>query len=187
MPFVARSSEFASWWQKTPGGNTIAKEKFLDKYHTGIKCDKFEISNDNFGHIISELKSWYFYKNFVVGDLLNDSKIVYFVFNEATCEKILFSNEKEFDDYIIINKLRPVVWTRKYSSNWGAIFTSGDFLEGVVFIYFKIPLLIILFLFILVGLLKTNFNLKHNFNRVSLLIGACVLIRIILDMIPNSF
>lgn len=183
-----KCGEFASWWQKTRYGNEICNEKCIDVYQIGIKCRDYKVKGtDKCGHIVSNLKKWYFYKSKVVGEFTNSDKTNYFIFDEVSCEILIFKDLLLYKNKLEELNLNPKIWTRWYESNWGEIFTSGDFAEDLDFIFFKFPVLIFVSICVAIGLVRTKFNLKHKFNVISLIITTIILGRILLDLWPNSF
>ena len=188
VPKIGECGEFASWWQKTPNNNEICNEKWTNKYLIGIKCKDYKINKSyEYGHIISDLAKWYFYKNQIIGEYKSEENIAYFIFDELTCKKQTFDLKSEFQNKLKELNLNPMIWTRWYKSNWGMIFTNGGFGEAFMFIYFKLPILIITTIIFLIGLIKTKFNLKHKFNKFTFTIMGVIVGRILLDIFPNSF
>ena len=194
IPKIGNCAEFGSWWQKTPGNNEIANEKWRDNYIIGINCKDLrmkqkyhgDIMRNDSGNVISSLTKWHFYKNQIIGEFNNKGKKGYFIFNESTCQKEVFEEELKFKNKLKALNLKPKIWTRWYKSNWGIIFTSGAFEEGFIFLFIKLPILIILSLTFLIGLVKTKFNFKHKFNVISSAAFLLVIARILLDFLPSS-
>lgn len=186
IPKNGKCGEFASWWQKTPNGNEICNEKFNDKYVIGIKCKDYKIEVNEYGHVVTNLTKWYFYKNHIIGKYKKGDQKEFFIFSELSCEGKFFKDEVEFGNKLKELNLKPKVWTRWYDSNWGMIITSGDFGEGINFIFVKLPILIITSIIVLIGLIRTKFNIKHKFNKISLTIVGIIVGRIILDILPGS-
>ena len=186
IPKKGKCGEFASWWQKTPNGNEICKEKWNNKYVIGIKCNDYKIKENDYGHVITNLTKWYFYKNQIIGEFDNENQIGFFIFNELSCEEQFFEDKKKFENKLEELNLKPRIWTRWYDSNWGMIITSGDFGEGINFIFIKLPILIITLIVVLIGLVRTKFNFKHKFNKMSLTIVGLIVGRILLDILPSS-
>lgn len=185
-PKIGNCGEFASWWQKTPNGNEICNEKWNNKYFIGIKCKVYNIEGNKYGHVITNLTEWYFYKNQIIGEFVNENQVGFFIFDELSCKKQLFKDKKKFENELEELSLKPKIWTRCYDSNWGMIITSGDIGEGIGFIFIKLPILIVASIIVLIGLIKTRFNFKHKFNKISLTIVGLIVGRIILDILPNS-
>ena len=144
IPILGKCGELASWWQKTPNGNEICKEKWNDNYVIGIKCKILEKESNQDGHMISNLKRWYFYKNFIIGELAEGGQKKYFIFDETNCQEQEILTQNGFRNRIEALNLRPKIWTRWYSSNWGVFLTSGDYGEGMIFMLVKLPLLILM-------------------------------------------
>lgn len=186
MSKIGNCAEFASQWQETPKGNEICKERWNSEYIIGIKCKHHKIEGIKYGHIITNLTKWYFYKNQIIGEFINENEIGFFIFDELSCEKQLFKDKNKFENQLKELNLKPKIWTRWYHSYWGMIFTSGDFGEGIYFTFIKLPILIITPIVTLIGLIRTKFDIKHKFNKISLTILGLIIGRILLDILPNS-
>lgn len=187
-PKIGNCSEFASWWQKTPNNNEICNEKWNDQYVMGIICkDKvFDGERIAHGHIITNLNKWYFYKNQIIGEFNNENKKAFFIFDEATCKTEIFKEKVDFENRLQALDLVPKIWTRWYQSNWGIIFSSGDFGEQLTFFYLTLPILIATPIILLIGLISSNFNFKHKLNVLTLIVMGIIIARIFLDLMPNS-
>lgn len=181
---VGKCSEFSSWWQKTLYGNEICEEKWNNEYVIGIKSKNKK--ENQYGHIVTNLKRWYFYKNHIIGQLTEKDEQKYFIFNELNSDFFLFSSHREFKKKINELNLNPKLWSRWYSSNWGIIVSSRDFGDSLDFIFVTLPILILTLLIIIAGMVWTKFNLKHIFNKISLVILALIIGRILLDVLPQS-
>lgn len=187
FPSKGYCGEFGSWWQTTPEGNTIGKEKWNDQYIIGIICTKRNNNHLKYGHAVSNLKKWYFYKHHIIGEYLENSKQRFFIFNESNCEASLFDTQQKFDKQILEKKLQPKLWTRWYEKNWGYIITTGDFGEGMFFLFVKIPLIILIIILIVVNLFRTKFDFTKITNRFSLLLLSLIALRILFDIFSDSF
>ena len=185
IPTIGQCAEFASWWQQTKYGNEVCSEKGAAGYINSIKCRMSGYDNIN-GHTISNLDRWYFYQAHIVGEIVDNDKRSFFLFNELTCQSEVFSGREAFDERITELRLKPKIWTRWYKENYGLIITDGDFGDGLVFFLVIRPALFIITLVTLIGLIRTNLNLRHPFNKVMLFIVGLVLVRIILDVYPGS-
>ncbi|MEO1263429.1 MAG: hypothetical protein AAFZ15_31755 [Bacteroidota bacterium] len=182
----ATCSELASWWQKTHNGTEICKEKWSNIYYIGIKCLGHKKRGEKFGHNITDLSKWYFYQNHIIGAFSQAEKPAYFIFNEFTCEKQIFLDKNKFDDRLNKLDLKPFIWTRWYDSNWGMILTNGDIGDSLILIFFKLPILFITGIIILIGFIRTKFDLKHKFNKISLAIIGLIILRLLMDIYPGS-
>ncbi len=185
-PIEATCGEFSSWWQKTPFGNDICKEKLSDKYVVGIRCLITDVELDEYWHVISHLERWYFYKNHIIGEFSNAGQKNYFIFNETNCQKKLFKKQAEYEVKLKDLNLVPRIWTRWYSENWGMIITSGDFDDGALFIGVILPALILFGLHFIIGLIRTKFDFKRTSNRIKLIATCLIIGRILLDIMPSS-
>lgn len=182
LPVLVFGGEFASWWQKTPGGNTIGYEKHSDEYQTVLYC-----STDGSSYQpVRGLARWYFLNNHIVGIRKIDSSTQYFIFNELTCVFEACNNRTEFENKLNARKLVPRFWTRWYDTNWGVIISCDGFEEGILLVLFKFPVIVLfltLFSFLLV---RTRFDLSQLPNKIGLVILGAVLLRVLLDVVPDS-
>lgn len=180
------SSELGSWWMNTPNGNQICNEKLNDKYTIGIICKNVKSDANEFGHIISNIRKWFFYKKHIIGESKFENQIRYFIFNENTCEIDIFVQKLDFESALQKKRLTPLIWKRWHKQYWGFIFTDGDFGEGILYIFFKLPLFILSWLVIIIGLLKTKCDFRKISTWILALYGCVLLIRVILDYYPGS-
>ena len=188
IPIMGRCGGYASWWQTTKLGNTVCKERGSNGYAIGIKCKELrrpEPFHENW-HLVSNISRWYFYNNYIVGETEEKGQIRYFLFDELSCESQIYQEEEVFARRIHELQLKPSLWTRWYKENYGLIITDGDFGDGLVFFWVIRPALFIITLVTLIGLIRTNLDLRHPFNKVMLFIVGLILVRIILDVYPGS-
>jgi hypothetical protein len=186
----AKSSNHASWAQRTPGGSAISHTRVKEGYTNGIICkDIFKdyLSQGQESHAVTNLKKWYFYKNHIIGQYKHTSQVQFFIFNESTCVSKIFTNEIEFKNQIKLNQLKPLIWTRWHKENYGIIFTEGHIGHQLTFIWLYMPILIGLTIFFIITLSRTRFNLNKKINKINLTITGIILIRILLDFYPQSF
>ncbi len=182
------SSEYGSWWQQTPGGNTMAREKSNSGYIIGIECNNVTVYSDQNGHIITGLKKWFFYKNHIVGFLQKSGQENYFIFSEVDCRIDLFDSQDLFYKELKSNKLMPFIWTRWHTKNYGLIITdSKNIGDHLFFVIIQMPLLIVFLLYFIIVLVKTKFNINRRLNKFNIVIIGCLFFRILLDLFPNSF
>lgn len=184
----AKCGGYASWWQETRYGSEICKERGSNGYAIGIKCRDYDwtITSHENGHLITNISRWYLYKNHIVGEIVEEGQTRFFIFNEATCQSQLYQKREKFDDRILEIRLKPLLWTRWYEKNWGFFITDGHILDKLTFAYVKVPALFIIGIMTLIGLMRTQFNIKHRFNQVMLMIIAVIILRTILDLFPGS-
>ena len=142
FPFESKCGEFESWWQTTPKGNIIGKEKWNNEYVIGIVCKNADKKSKKNGHTLKNLEKWYFYRSHIIGEFKDSSSTKYFVLDELNCEYSIYKNENDFNIQIKQKRLKPLFWTRWYNSNWGVIITSCDFGEGINFMFITLPLII---------------------------------------------
>lgn len=182
---VVRGGAYASWQQKTIHGSAICNIKGPNGYEIGIKCRE-QLSVNGQKPIINNLTRWYLYKGFIIGEAIENDQIRFFIFDEAACQIQIIQAQEEFNAVLKERGLRPILWTRWYESNWGLIITDGHIVDKLDFVFFKLPILFVIGLITLIGLIKTKFNLRHRFNQVTLMIVGAIIVRIILDLFPNS-
>jgi len=185
-PKFGKCSDYASWWQKTPYNNEICYENINDNYTIGIKCEK---SNDNvneFGHVISDITKWYFYRKYIIGEFIKEEKTNFFIFDELKCIKQTFDSKSEFEIQLKKLKLKPILWTRWYNSNWGVILTNGNIADSFISVFIILPIILITTIVFLVRLIRSKFNFKNIYNKIILVIIGIFILRIILDIYPNS-
>lgn len=186
----AKSSNHASWAQRTPGKSAISHTRAKEGYTNGIICkDIFKdyLSQGQKDHVVTNLKKWYFYKNHIIGQYNDTSQVQFFIFNESTCTHEKFEDEVAFKNQIKLKRLKPLIWTRWYKENYGMIFTEGHIGHQLTFAWFYMPILIGLTIFFIITLSRTRFNLNKKINKINLMITGIILIRILLDFYPQSF
>lgn len=185
--FDGKTAEFASWEQKTPNGNIIRNEKAArGGYSINIKCIKSRSDIYTYGFALENLTKWYFYRETIVGECGNGKEKAYFIFDEKKCKKLIFTSKTNFENYLKKSDLKPVVWTRWHTTDWGIFFGGKGLPQALSFLFYKLPFLIVTLVAFGVGLYKTDFNLSHKFNKFSLSFASLILLRVLLDFYPQS-
>ncbi len=182
----AFSGGYSSWWQQTPEGNMIAHERAINGYTTGIVCKNANVKGGYQGHVIPNLKEWYFYKRHFIGQYRDSSQAYFFIFDESNCQKEIFTRQEEFKTQLKKKKLKPVIWTRWYNKNYGVIFTDGHLGDKLFCAYVQMPLIVLFSLFFTIVLFRTKFNITKPINKLNLVLAGILVLRIILDLFPNS-
>jgi hypothetical protein len=161
----------ADWQHITPGGNVMSDPG--DGTHLTITKTRQEISG---------IVKWYFYRNFIIGQIGRDS---YFIVNEIDGEVFSYKNRNEWIDYISANDLTPPTWTRWYTDNW----VDGDifYIWLVLLFYISIPF-ILFFLFALYKVVtKERFRITGPYTIFVLTTVTIIGSTLMLDHYPQSF
>jgi len=183
VSFSSKASNLSSWLQETPFGNMI---EYSGNGTYSLFCENRSLENwrktgvDNIG-------KWYFYKENIIGNYYSGNKINWFIFNEKTVEVATFINELEFKLKLEQHRLIPILWTRWYSSSWGYIVNSNTGLLNDLNQSFINIMLIVLTIYIVLSFFLTKFKLSRKINKVNILIVCILLLRIFLDVFPQSF
>jgi len=185
FPVIGECAELASWWQKTKYGNEFCNIKYPNGYIISIKCKDYRKASRS-GYVVTNVAKWYFYKGHVVGEVTEKGQKRFFIFDETTCQSRIFQQQETFHAKVREEGLRPILWTRWYEENWGFFITDGDIGDGLNFIFFKLPALVVVGIATLIGLVRTRFNLRHPFNLVTLTLVFLIGVRFILDLFPGS-
>lgn len=176
---------YSFWQQKTNCGSTISYESCNGISRTGIRCKKKINARDVCGHEVSNISEWYFYKSHIIGMHNTNSEFKYFIFNEYNCTIQSYKQENEYILELNTSKLNPKILTRYYNSNWGFFNPSGDFSDRIIFLFIKLPIVIITLLVFLIIAIKTKL-LNRKFNIISVIILIILVTRITLDYFPQS-
>jgi hypothetical protein len=174
------AGDFSEWWHKTPGNNEMSNQSFNDIHRNLFAC------KGSGWPLLQYIEKWYFYKGFVIGTIEPNQPNQFFIINEQACTLDTFNSDVEFDQYLIQKRLKPILWTRWYNSNWGFIFVGRGYGGYWDFLFFRgtwllLPLLVLAVFWIFKYASKRN--LKWIFSLVYIIL---MLIRITLDIIPVS-
>ena len=102
------------------------------------------------------------------------------------CIKQTFDSKSEFEIQLKKLKLKPILWTRWYNSNWGVILTNGNIADSFISVFIILPIILITTIVFIVRLIRSKFNFKNIYNKIILVIIGIFILRIILDIYPNS-
>lgn len=158
---------FMDWECQTPGGNEI---------NDFVGFVTLELQDHQ---KIEQLKSWYFYKNHIIGKLEKDKG--FFIVNESTLQVINFNSEQEWKQYLNTQNLTPRIWTRWYQSDW----TMLD--EGMFWFFYGVPLLLIISFILYKAIKEERFNLKKPYTIVLLIFIIVIASRYVIEQFPQSF
>jgi len=145
--------------------------------------DGISLSINNLNIKIDNLKKWYFYKGFIIGEHLDESsRLEYFFMNEINSKVIFFDTFEESEKFKEENALKPFIWTR-----WN----DETSIESIF------PFLINFFAFIFVFIYKIVFSIRffkkprkmiyRNEAKFCLIFGIALLIINLLDNFKISF
>jgi hypothetical protein len=182
---VGKCSNYGSWCQETKFGNEICKEKGTNGYFISLRCKDYEKDSKN-EPPVTDINKWYFYKNHIIGEALEKDLKRFFIFNEVDCQSQIFLTPKDFNARLMEEGLKPMIWTRWYEKNWGFFIPSGHILDNLNFAFLKVPALVIFGIVMLIGLMRTSFNLRHKFNLFNLFVVGLIIGRFLLDLFPDS-
>jgi len=174
------AGDFSEWWHRTPGKNEISNQQFNDQPGILVTCQKENAST------VRYLKKWYFYKKHIVGMLAPNQPNQYFIINEQTCQVDTFNSREDFNHTLNKKELIPHIWTRWYDSNWGFFFNGPG--NGATFDFFFFRgtwLFFPIVLWSMVMLIK-NISKRNSILFLSLAIVSFTIIRIVLDIYPQS-
>lgn len=164
----------ADWQCKTSYGNTF------DNYSGNGITLSAQTKNDVIQ--FKDLKKWYFYKGFIIGENYNENKLSYFFVDEENQEVFKFDKLQAATKFKIFKNLSPVIWTRWYNDDFESnflFFLCNAFI--VVFLMYH-------FISILFKLIKKK---KIQYSRSELKIYTMLfivfLIVTFLDINKNSF
>ncbi|MBC9908796.1 hypothetical protein [Chitinophaga varians] len=133
----------SAWTESTPGGNKMEYDGTAPAmaFFSGAHCDSLQFPIG--------LKSWYFYKNHVIGE----DGSTFYVIREESCQVHRFTSEVAFKAYLSERQLKPWIWKRTYHP-----LNIWDYFDELVFMsFFFSPVLLLLLIadvVILVGLLR---------------------------------
>jgi len=169
----------SDWRETTPGGNTI--DNFSGNgYILHLTPDEYEQVN------VDNLKEWYFYNGHITG-ILKNGPTQYFTADEKSGETVYFKSEKEWKQYLNLNKLTPFIWTRWYSSDW--LLFDDDF-AFVMFMMFPITLpLLCIFIYCIFGAVKEHLS-KNHIKIYRIVVFAVIILVLFIwvgDFYPQSF
>jgi hypothetical protein len=167
---------FLDEWSDSPYGSSFA---FDNEFQTSSVM----IANE-LGYIDS-LQEWYFYKGYTIGSFKDSTeKLKYFIFNESKMVNIVFNSKKEQEQYVLLNKLEPIFLKRIYNYNWKYIANPTNW-EALFFMYIlafivTIPLTIVLIIVIY------RIRNSKQFHKFIYFLIALMMIRLVLDIYPQS-
>lgn len=164
----------ADWRHVTPGNSTI--DNFSD-YTLTLRNNRS----------VSGLKSWYFYKNCVIGDRIDTAdRITYFVANEETFQVDTFPDESSFSAFLDGNDLHPAIWKRTYTGNW-KFFDEQLILILIFTPYISVPVLVFFIFALIRSIRQEKFNFRKPFTIIVLSCLIFAAIWTLLDIFPQSF
>lgn len=169
FPFAVSAIGISDWTEKTPCGNEIN--------NFGRKTLYLKNNQQ-----VDDLLKWYFYKDYVVGIILDpidkDLKTSYFIVNEKTYDILRFDSKTEWQQSLRANNLIPKLWTRWYQTDW--IFFSDNF-------YFLIPVIVLILFLVYKAVRKKRFKLFKPYTTISAVMFLFMVFYWLLDCFPQSF
>jgi len=184
IPQLAFCGGFSSWGKPTPGGNEIFHESLPNEEFFMIRCGHslYDKSRKDYDRAIDHIERWYYYQGHIVGTYWKNGVLEYFIFQEGDCEGQTFMDVQAFEREKRALGLEPRIWTR-----WHSCFTEeGGFgiPDGAVPFLFLILCLIV---FTPILLVLTRFSPKNRLNHFLLLAWCLIVLRVWLDIHPQSF
>lgn len=168
---------FLDEWSDSPYGSSFS---FVNEFQTS----SVNIAN-NLGYI-DNLQEWYFFKGYTIGSYKDSTeKVKYFIFNESKKIKIVFNSEKEQRQYVILNELEPIFIKRAFDYNWKYIANPTTW-EALLFIYILAFIVTVPLTIVLIIIIYSIRNSKR-FHRFMYFIIALMMLRVFLDIYPQSF
>jgi hypothetical protein len=154
-----------AWGQETPGGN------LMGEHYSG---NGIYLTIPKTGEELFGVERWYFYDNFIVGELED----ALFIIDERTGEKLIFKDRSKWIKEIQSRKLEPVLWTRWHTGDW---VISPILLFLLLYWFVMLMLLILPFaLFFMFILVNERFRLPRFFKifafSIVTLIGIILLL-----------
>lgn len=180
---------FVTWEQTTPGNNTIYHDDGPDSIRIYCKAYPYYDANNL---IISNIRQWYFKKNYIIGEYFlidttnNLNKInSYFIFNEPNCTIEIFTSKDKWLEKIYLKGLNNIIWVRKHNTHWG-FYQLRDFGKAIFFLTIGIPFIILYLILILVSIFRYKFKLKNLLTIINLTIGSILFLLYLGDLYPYS-
>lgn len=163
----------ADWQFVTSKGNVF----------NNYQQDGISLSINNVGVKVDNLKRWYFYNDFIIGEHLNESsRLEYFFVNEINSKVIFFDTFDESEKFKDENGLKPFIWTRWNDEN------SIDSISVFLINFFAF---IIVFIYVIVFLIrffkKPRRTIYNNEAKFCMIFGITLLIINLLDNFKISF
>jgi hypothetical protein len=157
------------WQHETPGGNVM-----------GDPGGGTQLTIRKTGEDLLGIERWYFYNDFIVGELGDEL----FIVDERTGEKLSFTDKDKWIKEIQSRGLEPILWTRWYTDNW----VDRDWLLIWLFFGFVISIpLTLFFLFVLYrAIVKERFRVKSFYTIFVLLVVIVIGVTLLLDHYPSS-
>jgi hypothetical protein len=157
------------WQHQTPGGNVM-----------GDPGSGTQLMMRKTGEELLGIKRWYFYNDFIIGELGDQL----FVVDERTGEKLIFSDRDNWNREIKSRGLKPALWTRWYTDNW----VDGDWLMiWLIFGFFVSIPFALFFLFALYRtIVKESFSLTSFYTIFVLSVVIVIGLTLLLDQYPSS-
>lgn len=163
----------ADWQFVTSKGNVF----------NNYQQDGISLSINGNGVKIDNLKKWYFYNDFIIGEHLNESsRLEYFFVNEINSKVIFFDTFDESEKFKDENSLNPLIWTRwndEKSIDSIFVFLIDFFAFIIAFIY--------LFVFLTRFIKKSKPKIYKFEIKFCLIFGIALLIINLLDNFKISF
>lgn len=177
---LVKAGDWSQWFHTTPGKNIISNESMKDRHRNVFTC------SGNGYTSIHYLENWYFYKGNIIGTFEDNQSKKFFIINEKSCSIDSFSNRAEFTNALKERKLKPIIWERWFSDNWGFFFEGYGHGGLMDWFFMRGTWLVLPTVFtILIGLLLNK--IQSKFGR--LICSGIVLItaaRVFLDLYPMS-
>ena len=167
---------FLGEWSDSPYGSNFS-------FNNEFQTSSVTIAND-LGYI-NNLEEWYFFKGYTIGSFKDSTKkLEYFIFNESKRIKVVFNLESEQEQYVLLNKLKPIFFKRVHNNNWKYIANSTNW-EALFFMYilafiFTVPLTIISVIVIY------RIRNSKRFHKFIYFVVTLIMIRLFLDIYPQS-
>lgn len=174
----------SSWSQETPYGNELWYEcTGENEWITLIYRGDFDGSN------VDHVKEWYFYKGHIIGKLDQGRSLgdKYFIFNDADGYAVGFSSETAFEKALAQKGLKPSIWTRWYNTHWGVLYKDVSCFLCCTEAFFLDFFIICTLLFLLVKLIRKKGRSRKHYLWITCAFVAVVIIRVLLDIYPQSF
>jgi hypothetical protein len=163
----------ADWQFVTSKGNVF----------NNYQQDGISLSINNTDVKIDNLKRWYFYNNFIIGEHLNESsRLEYFFVDEINSKVNFFDTFDESEKFKDENDLKPLIWTRwndEKSIDSIFVFLINFFAFIFVFIY--------VIVFFIRFFKKPRTMIDGNESKFCLIFVIALLIVNLLDNFKISF
>lgn len=180
LTLSSKAGDWSQWWHITPGGNEISNQSFNDVNRILFDCEGAERP------LVQFIDRWYFYKGYIIGTFQPNQPSQFFLIDEQSCAVDSFKDRAQFDLVLDQKGLKPRLWTRWYTSNWGFIFVGRGYGGFWDFLFFRgtwllLPLMVLAMWWIV------RYNSRRNLKWILALAYMIIIIfRIVLDILPGS-